>query len=73
MTIQNLHIVKEIRQHIANKPNDTAMRERQCSILIDTQCSAWSDITWGEFGEQMDKLSLALLAHGLKVDRKSVV
>ncbi|MDD9178260.1 MULTISPECIES: AMP-dependent synthetase/ligase [Aliivibrio] len=70
MTIQNPHIVKEIRQHIANKPNTTALRERKCSILIDTECEAWSDITWGQFGEQMDTLSLALLAHGLKVQEK---
>ncbi len=70
MTIQNLHIVKKIRQHIASKPNVTALRERQCDLLIDTQCEAWSDISWGQFGEQMDSLSLALLAHGVDVQEK---
>jgi long-chain acyl-CoA synthetase len=70
MTIQNPHIVKEIRQHIATRANDTALRERKCGAWSDTQCSAWSDITWGEFGQQMDTLSLALLAHGLKIQEK---
>ncbi|MFS1429891.1 AMP-dependent synthetase/ligase [Vibrio splendidus] len=70
MTSESIHIVKEIRKHIASKPSHTAMRERHSSILTNNASSAWSSITWGEFGDQMDQLSLALLASDVKIQEK---
>lgn len=70
MAIHHTHIVREVRRHIASKPNDTAMRDRGTSILNNTVNSAWSDITWGQFGEQMNSLSLALLSVGVQIQEK---
>lgn len=70
MNTKQAHIVKAVRHHITTKPNKTAMRDRNSSILSSTVTSAWTDITWGQFGEQMDHLSLALLAAGVQVQEK---
>ncbi|MGF1762384.1 AMP-dependent synthetase/ligase [Aliivibrio kagoshimensis] len=58
--MNDLHIVKRVREQAAQRQNDTALRER------DSQGN-WSDISWQQFGQQIDELSLALLAYGVKV------
>ncbi len=58
--MNDLHMVKRVREQAAQRQTDTALRER------DSQGN-WSDISWQQFGQQIDEVSLALLAYGLKV------
>ncbi|MGL6262006.1 AMP-dependent synthetase/ligase [Vibrio sp. WXL103] len=58
----DFHIVKCIRDRIAQGGNKAALKHKVGS--------AWESISWQQFGEQLDAVSLALLAQGLKVQEK---
>lgn len=54
----DFHIVKRIREQIANGGTRVALKHKVAG--------AWQGITWEQFGQQVDTLSLALLAQGLE-------
>lgn len=58
----DFHIVTNIRSQIARGGQRTALRHKVGG--------AWQDISWQQFGEQLDAVSLALLAQGLEVQDK---
>lgn len=58
----DFHIVKRVREQIAKGNNRTALKHKVGN--------EWQDISWQQFGHQVDSLSLALLAQGLKVQDK---
>lgn len=58
----DFHIVKRIREQIANGGTRVALKHKVAG--------AWQGITWEQFGQQVDTLSLALLAQGLGVQDK---
>ncbi|WED22164.1 long-chain fatty acid--CoA ligase [Vibrio sp. JC009] len=58
----DFHIVTRIRDQIARGGERIALRHKVKG--------AWEGINWRQFGEQLDELSLALLAQGLKVQDK---
>lgn len=58
----DFHIVTNIRHQTAQGGKRTALRYKAGE--------KWLDISWQQFGEQMDALSLALLAQGLDVQDK---
>lgn len=57
------HIIPTVRNHIIQYRDKTAYSYR---IAPKT----WKEKTWGEFGEQLDQLSRALLAQGVQVQDK---
>jgi len=61
----DFHIVKCIRNQIAKGGARTALRHKIADV--------WHDISWQQFGEKMDSLSLALLAQGLGVQDKVAI
>ncbi|MEZ9747436.1 long-chain fatty acid--CoA ligase [Vibrio splendidus] len=58
----DFHIVKRLRDQIAQGGNRTALKHKVDNV--------WQGISWEQFGQQIDTLSLALLAHGLRVQDK---
>ncbi|MBS9927693.1 long-chain fatty acid--CoA ligase [Vibrio alginolyticus] len=58
----DFHIVKRIREQIANGGTRVALKHKVGE--------EWQGITWTQFGQQVDALSLALLAQGLGVQDK---
>ncbi|PMH39843.1 long-chain fatty acid--CoA ligase [Vibrio sp. 10N.286.49.B3] len=56
------HIVKNIREHVAQMGDRVALKHKVNQL--------WEGISWKQFGQQMDTLSLALLARGLKPQDK---
>ncbi len=58
----DFHIVKRIREQVARRGNNVALRHKIAGV--------WEDISWKQFGQQIDEISLALLAQGLKVQDK---
>lgn len=58
----DFHIVKRIREQIAKGSTRVALKHKVGD--------AWQGITWEQFGQQVDALSLALLAQGLGVQNK---
>ena len=58
----DFHIVKKIREQIAKGGSRTALKHKVESV--------WQSISWKQFGEQVDAISLALLAQGLRVQDK---
>ena len=58
----DFHIVKRLREQIAQGGNRTALKHKVNDV--------WQGISWQQFGEQIDKLSLALLAQGLRIQDK---
>ncbi len=58
----DFHIVKRIRDQVAKGGERAALRYK----TVDK----WKDISWMQFGRQLDNLSLALLAQGLKIQDK---
>lgn len=58
----DFHIVKRIREQIAKGGTRVALKHKVGD--------AWQGITWEQFGQQVDALSLALLAQGLGVQDK---
>ncbi len=51
------HIVNRIREQVKKQNNKTALR-------YQTQ-DGWADVSWRDFGDQIDTLSLAMLSMGL--------
>ena len=62
MALIDFHIVKRIRQQLGQNGERIALKYK----LGD----AWQGISWSEFGTQLDRLSLALLDHGIQVQDK---
>ncbi|WP_282176944.1 AMP-dependent synthetase/ligase [Vibrio nereis] len=62
MTNLDFHIVKKIREQIAKGGDRIALKHKVSNM--------WNGISWKQFGQQVDALSLALLAHGLRVQDK---
>lgn len=62
MSNLDFHIVTSIREQVAKGGERIALRHKVAN--------AWKGISWKQFGEQMDSLSLALLAQGLKAQDK---
>lgn len=58
----DFHIVKRIREQIAKGGNRTALKHKVGK--------EWQGISWQQFGLQVDNLSLALLAQGLRIQDK---
>ncbi|PJC85577.1 long-chain fatty acid--CoA ligase [Vibrio sp. HA2012] len=58
----DFHIVKRIRDQVAKGGERAALRYKTAD--------KWKDISWMQFGRQLDNLSLALLAQGLKIQDK---
>ncbi len=58
----DFHIVKRIREQIAKGGTRTALKHKVGK--------EWQGISWQQFGLQVDNLSLALLAQGLRVQDK---
>lgn len=62
MTKLTFHIVKRIREQVAAGKNRCALQHK-----VGEQ---WQSISWAQFGQQMDELSLALLSAGIDVQDK---
>ncbi|RJX70520.1 long-chain fatty acid--CoA ligase [Vibrio sinensis] len=58
----DFHIVNRIREQIAKGGDRVALKHK-----VD---NAWQGISWKQFGQQVDQLSLALLAQGIRVQDK---
>ncbi len=65
MTNLDFHIVKRIRQRIAQGGDNAALKHKQNG--------QWQAINWHQFGEQLDELSMALLAQGIGVQDKIAI
>ncbi|MDP8078426.1 AMP-dependent synthetase/ligase [Phocoenobacter skyensis] len=62
MNLQDLHIINRVRQQALEHP------ER--SVLRFKQNETWQDISWGEFQQKLDQLSLALLSQNIGIQDK---
>ncbi|MEH0761079.1 long-chain fatty acid--CoA ligase [Vibrio sp. 16] len=58
----DFHIVKRIREQIAKGGDRIALKHKAGNM--------WNGISWKQFGQQVDELSLALLAQGFQVQDK---
>lgn len=58
----DFHIVKRIRDQIAKGNDRIALKHKVGNV--------WNGISWKQFGQQVDALSLALLAHGIRIQDK---
>ena len=58
----DFHIVKNIREQVAKNGERTALKHKVDGL--------WQGISWKQFGQQVDAISLALLAQGLRVQDK---
>ncbi|GLT18205.1 long-chain-fatty-acid--CoA ligase [Vibrio zhanjiangensis] len=58
----DFHIVKKIRQQVCRNGERVALKYKLDDI--------WNDISWNQFGAQLDSLSLSLLNYGIKVQDK---
>jgi len=58
----DFHIVKKIRDQVARRGENTALRHKVAGV--------WKDISWTQFGKKLDELSLALLAQGIEAQDK---
>lgn len=58
----DFHIVKRIKEQVAKHGDRVALRHKVAGV--------WKDISWKQFGQEIDALSLALLAQGLKAQDK---
>ena len=61
----DFHIVKRIREQVAKGGERTALRHK----IADK----WKEISWKQFGQKLDAMSLALLAQGLKAQDKIAI
>lgn len=62
MSNLDFHIVKRIREQIAKGGDRIALKHKESDM--------WNGISWKQFGQQVDALSLALLAQGFRVQDK---
>lgn len=58
----DFHIVKKIRDQVARRGENTALRHKVAGV--------WKNISWTQFGKKLDELSLALLAQGIEAQDK---
>ncbi|WP_018650793.1 AMP-dependent synthetase/ligase [Actinobacillus capsulatus] len=58
----DFHFVHRVRQQAKKLQNSTALRHKENGT--------WVDISWQDFQSQIDKVSLALLAHGIGIQDK---
>ncbi|MDN3608206.1 AMP-dependent synthetase/ligase [Vibrio ostreicida] len=58
----DFHIVKKIRQQVAQRGDGIALKYKMGDM--------WNGISWKQFGQQMDAVSMALLTHGINVQDK---
>ena len=58
----DFHIVKRIREQIVKSGDHIALKHKVGDM--------WNGISWKQFGQQVDALSLALLAHGIRIQDK---
>ncbi|WGE84948.1 AMP-dependent synthetase/ligase [Actinobacillus equuli] len=58
----DFHFVHRVRQQAKKLQNSTALRHKEHGT--------WVDISWQDFQSQIDKVSLALLAHGIGIQDK---
>ncbi|MDR9825093.1 long-chain fatty acid--CoA ligase [Vibrio sp. FNV 38] len=58
----DFHIVKCIRNQIAQGGDRAALKHKVGTV--------WKSISWQQFGQQLDAVSLALLAQGLRIQDK---
>ncbi|WCE29378.1 AMP-dependent synthetase/ligase [Vibrio sp. SCSIO 43137] len=58
----DFHIVKKIREQVARRGENTALRHKVAGV--------WKNISWTQFGKKLDELSLALLAQGIEAQDK---
>jgi len=58
----DFHIVKKIRDQVARRGENTALRHKVAGV--------WKNISWTQFGKKLDDLSLALLAQGIEAQDK---
>ncbi|CAG18856.1 AMP-dependent synthetase/ligase [Photobacterium profundum] len=65
MAENDFHIVNRIRTQIARLGDKVALRHQAQE--------QWQDITWNEFGEQIQQLAIAMLAHGMNVQDKVAI
>lgn len=65
MTDLNFHIVNCVREQVARGGNRIALKRK-----VDQH---WQGITWHEFGQQIDQISLALLSLQLEVQDKIAI
>ncbi|OOF63268.1 long-chain fatty acid--CoA ligase [Rodentibacter pneumotropicus] len=61
----DLHFIHRIEQQVKAQGNTTALRHNENGI--------WKDITWVAFQNQLNQLSLALLACGIQVQDKIAI
>lgn len=61
----DFHIVKRIRKQIAQGAERVALKHKVGAV--------WQGISWKQFGQQIDELSLALLAQGIEVQDKIAI
>ncbi|CAM2810043.1 AMP-dependent synthetase/ligase [Vibrio rarus] len=64
MSISEFHIVKKVRQQVVDGGSRIALKHK------NKKTGAWQGISWSQFGQQMDAVSMALLAQGLNVQDK---
>lgn len=62
MTNLDFHIVKRVREQVAHNGDRSALKYKAGD--------AWKSISWAQFGQQMDTLSLALLSQHIGVQDK---
>ncbi|MDW6018833.1 long-chain fatty acid--CoA ligase [Vibrio plantisponsor] len=62
MTNLDFHIVKRVREQVSHNGDRSALKHK----IRD----AWKSISWTQFGQQMDALSLALLSQHIGVQDK---
>lgn len=60
--LSDFHFVHRVRQQAKKLQNSTALRHKENGT--------WVDISWQDFQSQIDKVSLALLAHGIGIQDK---
>ncbi|WGE74837.1 AMP-dependent synthetase/ligase [Actinobacillus equuli] len=60
--LSDFHFVHRVRQQAKKLQNSTALRHKEHGT--------WVDISWQDFQSQIDKVSLALLAHGIGIQDK---
>jgi len=65
MAEHDFHIVNRIRTKVARLGDKVALRHQAQE--------QWQDITWNEFGEQIQQLAIAMLAHGMNVQDKVAI
>ncbi|MPW36947.1 long-chain fatty acid--CoA ligase [Vibrio sp. B1Z05] len=62
MASSEFHIVKKVRQQVVDGGSRIALKHKIKG--------AWQGISWSQFGQQMDAVSMALLTQGLSVQDK---